>query len=55
VSVRVREGERTVIRTDAKLTVDARIRPTPERILDVLTELFRWTPPELSGPARRAS
>ncbi|SEG69241.1 hypothetical protein SAMN04489712_10964 [Thermomonospora echinospora] len=52
VSVRVREGERTVIRTDAKLAVDAQVRPTPERILDVLTELFRWTPPKA---ARRTS
>jgi hypothetical protein len=55
VSVRVREGGRTVIRTDAKLVVDTRVRPTPERILDVMTELFRWTSPEHAGPPRRTS
>ncbi|SEG69219.1 hypothetical protein SAMN04489712_10962 [Thermomonospora echinospora] len=51
--VRVRNDRRMVIRTSAKFPKDD--AQLSERILYVLTEAFRWTPPGLARPARRTS
>lgn len=52
MSVRSRDGKRTLLSASAKLTTvdDSAL---PEQVLDVSTELFRWTPPHSGTAARR--
>lgn len=54
ISVRTRGGKRALLSASAKLTsVDD--SALPEQLLDVSTELFRWTPPRSATAARRTS
>jgi hypothetical protein len=55
LAVRVRNERRMVIRASAKLPPLSDETFDYERILYVLTETFRWTPPGLARPARRTS